>query len=146
MYLTIECINWSHKRTHYNYSKKTFTRSAKTNRISGDQNNERPDKWSSTAILSPKYFVCQNDLLGFIPWIEWSLNTKRLHCEVSKFEGVDPSSWWFRRVSSCWRSLTRVIAGLWQVRNRYTLSCLLFLSLSLSLSFFGLDQMTLLER
>jgi hypothetical protein len=39
-------------------------------RIIGDPDNDRPDKWSSTVILFQKYFVCKNDLLGFIPYTE----------------------------------------------------------------------------
>jgi hypothetical protein len=47
-----------------------FTRSAKIIRMIGDPDNEHPDEWSSTVILSQKYFVCENDLLGFIPYRE----------------------------------------------------------------------------
>jgi hypothetical protein len=40
--------NSSHKKMHYNYSKKMFTGRAKQTRIIGEPDNQRPDKWSST--------------------------------------------------------------------------------------------------
>ena len=52
MYLTIEGGgDLSHKNMQYNYSKKMFSRRAKPIRIIGNPDNQRPDKWSYTAIV-----------------------------------------------------------------------------------------------
>jgi hypothetical protein len=42
----------------YNYSKKMFTRRAKTIQITGDLDNQRLDKWSSTVCVSVCVCVC----------------------------------------------------------------------------------------
>ena len=45
--------NLSHKKKmQYNYSQKIFTGTAKPIRIIGDPDNQLPDNWSSTVILT----------------------------------------------------------------------------------------------
>ena len=50
MHLKIGGKNLSHKKMWYIYSKKMFTRRAKSIRIIGDPGNQLPDKWSSTVL------------------------------------------------------------------------------------------------
>jgi len=40
--------NLNYKKVQYNYSDKRFTGRAKQIRIIGEQDNQNPDKWSST--------------------------------------------------------------------------------------------------
>jgi hypothetical protein len=49
MYLTTGGENLSHINMQYTNSNKMFTRRAKPTRIIDDPNNQRPDKWRSTA-------------------------------------------------------------------------------------------------
>ena len=48
MHLTTGGKYLSHKKMQYNYSKNMFTGRANPNRLIGDPDNQRPDKWSST--------------------------------------------------------------------------------------------------
>jgi hypothetical protein len=50
MYLTTGEKYLSHKEMQYNYSMNMHTGRAKPNRIIGDSDNQRPDKWSSAVL------------------------------------------------------------------------------------------------